>query len=183
LRRWFYARALPIRRHQAELRDVIGLDEYQPGQRPPSQLDPVDPFGYRPWVRDPKEQAGLTALAHRQYDPFYADFRLDPAPWGRMLATIDRARSTGTVVVVVLMPEGSEFRGLYSPRCRAGVEDLIRRLREEVGVPVVDGRDWMSDSAFHDQHHLNPEGARAFADRFRAEALEPRLARRPRGAD
>jgi hypothetical protein len=183
LRRWFYARALPIRRHQAELRDLVGLDEYQPGQRPPSPYDPIDRFGYRPWIKDPKEWAGLTALAHRQYDPFYADFRLDPAPWGRMLATIDRARAAGTSVVVILMPEGSEFRGLYSPECRAGVEDMIRRLREEIGVTVVDGRDWLPDSAFHDQHHLKPKGAKAFADRFRTDALEPALARLRRGAD
>ncbi|HKB03702.1 MAG TPA: hypothetical protein VKD90_15875 [Gemmataceae bacterium] len=183
LRRWFYARALPIRRHQAELRDLIGLDEYRPGRGPPSAYDPIDPFGYRPWLKDPKEWAELTALAHRQYDPFYADFRLDSAPWGRMLATIDGARSAGTAVVVVLMPEGSEFRGLYSPTCRAGVEDLIRRLRDEVGVPVVDGRDWLPDSAFYDQHHLKPDGAKAFADRFRTEALEPALARLRRHAD
>jgi hypothetical protein len=177
LRRWIYARALPVHRHQAELRDLLGLDVYRPGQGPPPPFYPIDPLGYRPWNRDPSEWDELTALAHRQYDDFYAAFRLDPAPWGRLLATIDRARQAGTAVVLVQMPEGSEFRRLYTAQCRAGVDDMVRRLREDVGVTVVDARDWLPDVAFYDQHHMKPEGAATFADRFRGEALEPALAR------
>ena len=64
-----------------------------------------------------------------------------------------------------------------------GFGKRLRRLREEGGVPVVDARDWFDDSAFHDQHHLNPEGAKAFADRFRTEALKPALTRLRHGMD
>jgi hypothetical protein len=181
LRRWFYARALPIHRHQAEIRDMIGLDIYRPGEAPPPPFHPIDARGFRPSTQDPAEWPALTDLAHRQYDEFYAHFRLDPAPWGRLLATIDRARAARTAVVVVLMPEGSEFRRLYSPECLAGVKDMIRRLRDDVGVTVVDAREWLPDEAFYDQHHLRPEGAGMFADRFRTDALEPALARLRRG--
>jgi hypothetical protein len=107
-----------------------------------------------------------------------------------LAGTIERARATGTEVVAVLMPEGSEFRALYTQEVRAGVDDLIRRLRDEVGVTVVDARGWLGDAAFYDQHHLLPNGARAFADRFRTEALGPalfraekRIADRPRDRD
>jgi hypothetical protein len=44
-------------------------------------------------------------------------------------------------------------------------------------VTVVDAREWLPDVAFYDQHHMKPEGAATFADRFRGEALEPALAR------
>jgi hypothetical protein len=44
-------------------------------------------------------------------------------------------------------------------------------------VTVVDAREWLPDSAFYDQHHLLPDGAALFADRFRSDALEPALQR------
>jgi Protein of unknown function (DUF1574) len=175
-RRWVYARAMPINRHHAELRDLVGLDEYQPGQGPPPPFHPIDRLGYRPRPVPPDDWPKLTELAHKQYDPFHAAFRLDPYPWGRLQETIALAKQTGAYVVVVIMPEGSEFRRLYTPAAREGVADMIRRLREESGVTVVDARDWLDDSAFYDQHHLLPPGAITFADRFREEALVPALA-------
>ena len=177
LRRWALARALPVYRHQAELRDQIGLDVFQPGEAPTPPFAPIDPLGYREREIDPNMYATLTGLAHKQYDPFYTAFKFDPAAWNHLVGTIDRARAGGTDVVVVLMPEGSEFRSLYTPDVRAGVADLVRRLRDEVGVTVVDAREWLPDSAFYDQHHLLPGGATTFADRFRTDALEPALAR------
>ena len=138
---------------------------------------PIDPLGYRAREIDKKTWPELTELAHKQYDPFYRAFEFDPAAWNRLVGTIDRARAAGTEVVIVMMPEGSQFRQMYTPEVRAGVEGLVRRLRDEVGVPVIDAREWLDDSAFYDQHHLLPGGAQAFADRFRTEALEPALAR------
>lgn len=180
LRRWALARALPVYRHQAELRDQIGLDVFQSGEGPRPPFDPIDPLGYRRRDIDPKTHKALTELAHKQYDPFYTAFQFDPAAWDRLVGTIGRAGAGGTDVVVVLMPEGSEFRALYTPQVRDGVEGLVRRLRDEVGVTVVDARGWLPDSAFYDQHHLLPDGARLFADRFRTDALEPALHRAER---
>lgn len=175
--RWALARALPVYRHQAELRDQIGVDVFRPGEGPTPPFAPIDKFGYRERAVEKETWPELTRLAHKQYDPFYRAFQFDPAAWGRLVGTIERARAGGTEVVVVLMPEGSEFRALYTAEVRAGVNGVIRRLRDEVGVTVVDARDWLSDDAFYDQHHLLPNGARAFADRFRADALEPALRR------
>jgi hypothetical protein len=177
LRRWALARALPVYRHQAELREQIGLDLFQPGEAPTPTFAPIDPLGYREREIDPEKYAMLTKLAHKQYDPFYTAFRFDPAAWNRLVGTVDRARAAGTDVVIVLMPEGSQFRSLCTPEVRTGVDDLVRKLRTEVGVTVVDAREWLPDAAFYDQHHLLPDGAAAFADRFRVEALEPALRR------
>ena len=177
IRRWALARALPVHRYQAELRDQIGLDVFRPGEGPRPPFAPIDEHGYRERAIGPETFKTLTALAHKQYDPFYAAFRFDDDAWGRLVGTVNAARAAGSEVVVVLMPEGSEFRGLYRPEVRAGVESLVRRLRDEVGVTVVDAREWLEDAAFYDQHHLLPNGAQAFADRFRTNALEPALRR------
>lgn len=177
IRRWALARALPVYRHQAELRDQIGLDVFQPGEGPTPPFAPIDPLGYRQRQIKKETWPELTALAHKQYDPFYRAFQLDDDAWGRLVETIDLARAGGAEVVVVLMPEGSEFRALYTPDVRNAVGDLIRRLRDEVGVTVVDAREWLDDAAFYDQHHLLPNGAKVFADRFRTDALGPALRR------
>lgn len=180
LRRWALARALPVYRHQAELRDQIGLDQFRPGEGPGQPFDPIDALGYRERQIKKETWPTLTALAHKQYDPFYSTFQFDQAAWKRLVGTVERARAGGTDVVVVLMPEGSEFRALYAPEVRDGVGGLVRRLRDEVGVTVVDARAWLPDTAFYDQHHLLPDGARLFADRFRTDALEPALHRAER---
>jgi hypothetical protein len=178
IRRWVWARALPSNRHQAELRDALHLDVYQPGQGPPPPFQPIDQFGHRKREIPPEHWQEFVNLAHRQYDDYFVRFELDPAPWGRLTMAIDTARARGTEVVIVLMPEGTGFRRLYTPQSSQGVVEMIRRLREEVGVTVVDAREWIDDSGFYDHHHLLPGGAAVFADRFRTDALEPALRRR-----
>ena len=171
LRRWAYARALPMHRHQAELRDRLGLgldnDESSP-------ILPCDQFGFRPRVRSPEECRAMTATAHEAYDAFYGEFQMDSQPWARLVATIRCSWANGIHVVCVLMPEGSEFR---RADLADGASELIRRLRDEVMVPVIDARDWLPDAAFADQHHLLPASTGEFAERFRIEAFEPALRR------
>lgn len=173
LKRWAYARALPFARHQTEVQESLGLSMCRPGEGPPPPIHPVDPYGFRPRDTPPNERPGKAAIAHQAYDPFYRAFRLDPHPWDLLRGMIDRARADGTEVVVVLMPEGSGFRKLFTPEAEAGVQDMMRRLREEVGVTVVDARAWVPDGMYADEHHLLPPGAEVFSDRFRAEAFEP----------
>jgi hypothetical protein len=177
IRRWVYGRLLPVYRHQAELRDQIGLDVFQPGEGPLPPFAPIDRLGYRPREIDLDLHKELTALAHKQYDPFYTAFQFDTAAWARLIATIEGAKAAGTDVVIVMMPEGSQFRNLATPEVRDGTNELIRRLRDDVQVTVVDARAWLDDAAFYDQHHLLPNGAKLFADHFRSEALEPALRR------
>jgi Protein of unknown function (DUF1574) len=175
LRRWVYARLLPAYRHQAEMRDRLGLGVYPEGCNPCSPWRTIDAFGYRPRKEPPRSWPELTALAHQNYDPFFGTFQLDPHPWLRLVRTIAEAHENGTQVVVILMPEGSEFRSLYTTESEAARSEMLRRLREECAVRVVDARAWLDDSAFYDQHHLLPDGAVAFAERFRVEVLQPSL--------
>ncbi|HVK15058.1 MAG TPA: hypothetical protein VM597_40340, partial [Gemmataceae bacterium] len=167
LRRYAAGRALPIVRHQAELRDAAGLDVFQPGEGPRPATGAVDELGFRPRHFRPDERPVMTALAHKQYDEFFARFRLDPVPWDLLLDTIAKAKARGTRVAVVFTPEGTEFRSLYAAEVRAGVAEMMNRLRTTAGVDVIDARDWVTDDGFYDHHHLLPAGAAQFAERFR----------------
>jgi hypothetical protein len=178
LRRWACGRVLPIHRHQAELRDLTGLDASRDGTMPDGPQREIGATGFRPRSYTPELRAEMAALAHKQYDPFYADFRLAEKPLERLLRTVRRAQGAGAAVVLVAMPEGTEFRRLYTPTASAGVAALLQRLRNETGVSIVDARDWLPDDAFFDQHHLTPEGAAAFGDRFQRDVLPLALGRR-----
>lgn len=175
IRRWAVARALPMCRHQAEVRDNLD-DRLNPnsGDNPPS-FRTCDPLGFRSHPCTEAERPALLAIAHRTYDPFYSNFKVDPHPWTRLLQVIRTAQDDGMHVVCVLMPEGTEFRRMFDADPGRSPAELVHRLRSEAGVPVVDARDWLDDSLFFDQHHLLPHGAAAFANRFRVEALRPAL--------
>ncbi len=177
IRRWAFARALPLCRHQAELRDSLDYRLNPNYGEAPVAFRPCDPFGYRPRSCPQDEYSPLTAIAHENYDPFYTTFRIDPDSYGRLVEIIRRARAEGITVVCVLMPEGSEFRRKFQGDPGHTPAELVRRLRDDEHVAVVDARDWLDDGAFFDQHHLLPAGATAFADRFRVEAVEPALRR------
>ncbi len=174
LRRWGYARLLPAYRHQAEIRDSMGLGVYPYY----SQESECDPLGFRPKFERVEKRAELTRQAHESYDPFYCHFQLDQSAWERMTRIIRTAQDAGITTAVVLMPEGTEFRSLYTPEGESARLAMLDRLRQKFGVSVIDARAWLPDSAFYDQHHLLPEGADDFAERFRVEALRPALKQR-----
>ena len=133
LRRWAYARLLPAYRHQAEMRDRLGLGVYPEGCNPCSPCRKIDAYGYRPREEPRETWPELSELAHRNYDPFFGTFQLDSHPWLRLVKTIAKARKDGTQVVVILMPEGSEFRALYT-RARPPVADAPPPARMRVRV-------------------------------------------------
>jgi hypothetical protein len=177
IKRWTKARVLPLCRHQAEMRDRLGLGVYPLDGYSASPLHPIDSHGYRPRAVPVEDRAKHTEIAHENYDPFCAAFQLDPAPWKQLTDTIRLAQADGTLVVCVLMPEGSEFRGLYTLDGERERMKMLERLRDEAGVDVVDARAWLNDAAFFDQHHLLPDGANLFAERFRVDVLESSLRR------
>jgi hypothetical protein len=175
IRRWAFARALPLYRHQAELRDNLDYRLNPKYCDAPESFRTCDRFGFRPQTYPPDECPALTAIAHDVYDPFYNSFEIDPHAWCKLLEIIRSAQRNGIHVVCVTMPEGSEFRRMFAGAPTRTPDQLVRRLKAEARVPVIDARDWLEDSAFFDQHHLLPDGAAAFAERFRWEGVEPAL--------
>lgn len=127
----------------------------------------------RAWAQsvDDEKRTTLTENARREYAPTLAAY----APGGPAVAALDDLLALccdrGVAVRLVLMPESSDFRGYFPAE---GYDRLLRRLGE-FGVPLVNAREWLDDSAFYDGHHAFVAGADAFTERLTREAIAPAL--------
>jgi Protein of unknown function (DUF1574) len=175
--RWAIGRFLPSYRHQAELRGLLAVDEHARGERVDEELLGIDQFGWRPLV-PPGDFACFKRMAHLQYDACYRDFQLSPEQVNLLRQDITACRKQGIKTGLLLMPEGSEFRKLYSAEMSAAINGMLAQMHEQFQVPIVDARDWMDDACFFDMHHLLWEGAQQFSARLAREALAPMLRER-----
>ncbi len=175
---WFMGRLLPCYRHQAEVREGLGLDPPNLGKSP---NDPslIDSHGWRARTdiitEDYRKQS--TEIALSQYDEPCASTNIAREPVRALERLLAFCRREGIPVGLVLMPEGTEFRALYTPEARAACAAMLDRLQQRWGVQVVDARTWVDDRGFWDTHHMLAVGARQFSERFGREALQPALAK------
>ncbi len=85
-------------------------------------------------------------------------------------------RERGIPVRLVLMPEGTAFRGFYGPGVNDRLAAFLNAFADRAGVPrPTDCRNWLPDSAFYDSHHMFAAGAEAFTDRLTREVIVPAL--------
>ena len=73
------------------------------------------------------------------------------------------------------MPESAEFQALYPPAARALLDDFLNRFQTETGVPVIDARDWLPESAHYDGQHLLFADAKQFSARLAVELQRIRI--------
>lgn len=175
LYRWALGRAFPTYRHQAELRASLRIDEHAAEVRQDNELQIIDRFGWQPREAPAHLRPALTGLAHRQYDPCFKNFRLDEHQVERLRLCIESSQNAGISTHLILPPEGTEFRNLYSAEMHVAIDRMLENLRQKYRVTVVDARNWVEDNGFSDMHHLQPEGARVFSDRLAREAIAPAL--------
>jgi hypothetical protein len=138
-------------------------------------LEPLG--GDRHWLAvhavAPEERNRRTAVVRKIY---YEDLQ-----HYRVQATCDRAtrdllalcRQQRIPAILLMTPEGTEFRSWYSPQAREEVDRYMAGLAREFGVPVVDTRDWCVDGEFTDSHHLLQPGADRYTRRLGQEVLVP----------
>jgi hypothetical protein len=178
---WLLGRLLPCYRHQAEIRTWLGLVRPETAGLDPSDPDLVDSHGWRART-DPMTASycyKATAMALGQYEEPCASTRIAEEAVRALESVVKVCRREGIPVAVVLMPEGSRFRALYTPQAMAACAAVLARLKDGCAVQVVDARTWVDDDGFWDTHHMLPRGAHQFADRFAREVLAPALAARP----
>ncbi len=84
-------------------------------------------------------------------------------------------RERNIALRLVLMPESSGFRAMYSPAVLAKLHGFLNGL----GCEVIDAREWLPDSGFSDGHHMLKPGAEAFTDRLSREVALPFVRNRP----
>lgn len=114
--------------------------------------------------------------ARREYGPMLTDFRVTPTADAALSALLQLCRDEQIETALYLMPEGSEFRGWYSPTARQEITDYLANLRRRFEAPVYDATTWCDDRDFWDSHHLLAAGAQRFSARFGREAVREFLA-------
>jgi hypothetical protein len=139
------------------------------------------------WVRSyethqPDVFRSRLVLWHDVLTPFMKYPCVSPVSDQSYHELLDVCREQHIAVVLVFMPHTSAFQGWYSPETSAEVDQYLRRLTQEYGVPLIDARDWMADEDFSDSHHLTRSGAVAFTRRLDQDVLQPFLREYSRAA-
>jgi hypothetical protein len=180
---WIAGRMLPVYRHQAELRDSLGLDVpagARSGNCTTSATGPRSPsaehYGWLPNKRPATPAAVQSKIqsALGQYDRVFADQNLEAQPARALRDLLAYCCEQGVAAVLVMPPESQVFRNSY--RAAYGeIEAYISRVASAFGVPLYDARTWVEDEGFSDGHHLCVEGADQFTAHFEREVLRPAL--------
>jgi len=139
----------------------------------------VGPLGWLPFpLRAANEQEHQRMLEHArwEYKNFKNfDFDVTEEPDRALRSLLSLCREHGIGVTMYLMPEGSQFQEVYPPHARERVDAYLAKLRREYDFDLVDATGWMNDDAFADSHHLLPEAADEFSQRFAREIVGPSL--------
>ncbi len=178
LGQWCQARCLPSSRRLPALCLALGVDWSRSENGTPGVEVATDGYGWHAQPLsglDMARRRTLTGLAYRQYRNAFGPFRLAAGPARALEDLLDRCRAEDIPAALLLMPEGTEFQALYPPDMRRGIDAFLARLSHERALPLIDARNWVGDAGFWDAHHLLPEGAASFTDRFEHEALLPLL--------
>jgi hypothetical protein len=175
LPRWLYARLLPSYRHQAELRDALGRAVALEGPTP--TLDAHLGWQANDRSPNPEQRRYYIELVHNQFKNAVKNYHLAPGMAQALRDLLALCKREKIAVALVLLPEGTAFRGFYSDGMKAGVDAFLADLCRKSGTPLIDARTWIDDEEFWDSHHLRPGGATLFSERFGRQAL-PSLLRR-----
>jgi hypothetical protein len=149
-----------------------------PADAQPDQWKAPDPWG---WLPPPNgvspEQYRLGVLQTRAaYLPYLDGYQISPAPDHALRELLALCRRERVRPVLVVLPEATDFRSLYSPAAQARISRYLAHLSQEYGAPIVDARNWVPDHDFVDPHHLLVSGAITFTDRLNVEVVRPLLA-------
>ena len=172
--RWLGARCLAtVSRHQ-ELHDALHIDAPRGGLSTSRGLD-AHGTHLVPIPAADKRAANLRETLER-FGPRLGRSHLAAGPAQALRDLIDLCRSEHLPVALIMMPECSGFRALYSPTFHDELAQLLTVLRSGGDIELFDAREWVPDDGFWDGHHLDADGARLFTERFLRDVL-PQLRR------
>jgi hypothetical protein len=103
----------------------------------------------------------------------YRHFAISDVARRTLLEIVDACRQRGIGVAFLRMPEAHVFQSWCPPAVAQQADDFLSGLNRVHQVPVIDARNWVAEGGFSDGHHLNPDGAACFMQRFAVEVLQP----------
>jgi len=125
-------------------------------------------------VTDEQYKRGV-AWARQEYADLLLTLQLDGPACAAVNESIRACRAAGTPIALVLMPEGADFRAMYTRRALAELDDFMRQQ----DCAQIDARMWLTDDDFSDSHHMVSSGAREFTHRLGEIIVERNLTGRP----
>ena len=180
LRRAWYAEAL----FPWHARRFILLSMLQPKLLPQSLRQDwacaCDDSGWAvryPDYLDPATRARAWARAQEDWAATLSSFRLGTGNSQALRQALETCREHRVPAALVILPESSAFRNLYSAEAIDQPRAFLRRLQDEFHVPVVDAHEWLADEDFVDGHHAVTRGAQNFSRRLGRDVLPQLLER------
>jgi hypothetical protein len=174
-KRWLEGWPVPFYEHRFAL-----LSRFLPGWLPyEMRLDwaiGIDDSGYSPRPKMRRSAASeKVALENmrKDYTVRLAEFKLGGQACRGLIELVDLCQRERLPAALVLMPEGTAFRQLYTPAVWSQISGFLRDASNRTQIPILNAREWLPDSAFVDAHHLLQEGAEEFSSRFGRESVLP----------
>jgi hypothetical protein len=178
LRQWCRSRMTPCFSHRFCIMTRYA-PEFLPWESRQDGWRQMDRSGWMPYkfaaVDAARYRKGVE-YARREYTPALAHFHISPLPDRAVRDMLTLCRQERIPALLLLMPEGSEFRSWYPPTADKVIADYLAGLCREYGTCAIDARTWIADHYFFDSHHLLPCGATDFTRRFGGEVLAHFLA-------
>jgi hypothetical protein len=141
----------------------------------------ITPYGWLPWpvaVVTPEQHEKWVQRARYEYTDMLANFRVAPEADRLFREMLHTCRHEGIQVIGLLrMPEGTEFKKMYSPEATQCIDSYLRDLCRQEETELIDANNWLEDDCFADSHHLLRHGAERFTNRLWNDVLEPCVSR------
>ena len=174
-RRWLEGWPVPFYEHRFAL-----LSRFMPGWLPyDMRLDwaiSIDDSGYCPRPKS-RRSADAERIAldnmRKDYSVRLLEFQLGGQACRGLMELVDLCNQEHLPAALVLMPEGTAFRQLYTPVVWGQIDGFLKDVAAHANIPIISAREWLPDSAFVDAHHLVQEGAEEFTTRFGREGVIP----------
>lgn len=137
----------------------------------PDYLRRMDSSGWsrpRPHISapPPAQRAQVIQRWYDRYAKAFLDYRIGSKPRRALTDMLALCRRENIPVLLVLMPEASEFRSWYTPDVEASLQEMLADVKRDFHVDHVDARAWIADAGMWDIHHLLIPGAGQFTDRL-----------------
>jgi hypothetical protein len=129
----------------------------------------IDRWGWRSVDIDPMpEEVYRPSLerAFSEHGRFFPNFRFGSPAVRAFNDTLALCRAENIPVMVVHLPEDSNFRAWYPPQTKQLINETFLRMASAHGAAWIDATDWVPDGHFFDGHHILKRGASLFTERL-----------------
>jgi len=120
---------------------------------------------------DEATRSRRTAIVHDLMAPYLRSFEVTPTAERATRELLELCRRERIAVLLLVTPEGPTYRSWYPPEAYPKLERFLHGLASEHHVQVVDARQWLTDAAFYDSHHVIQSGANTFTLKLGQEVL------------